>query len=222
MSLKSGGREILSSGEATGQKIFFRDKYIHMIHLLDESNKCGIIVVEKRHSDTISVRMKSAGEKMRLLVISDTHGFIEDAVEIYNNGSFDAIIHLGDNYDDSENIRRETGAAVIAVKGNCDFGHRDKRSRILKTDFGRILLVHGHEQRVKQGLTTLAYTAMDLDCQAVFFGHTHRAFYDDEGEVVMLNPGSLTYPYGIGERPSYAIAEIDEDGDLDVQICRLP
>jgi len=156
---------------------------------------------------------------MRLLVISDTHGFTEAAVEIYNSGSFDIIVHLGDNYEDAEHIRSETGAAVIAVKGNCDYGHSDKRYRVLNTDFGRILLVHGHEQRVKQGLTSLAYTALDMECQAVFFGHTHRAFYDESDELIMLNPGSMSYPYGVGEKPSYAVVEIDEDGLMDVKIC---
>ena len=155
---------------------------------------------------------------MRLLVISDTHGFIEDAIEIYNNGSYDAVVHLGDHYEDAEKIRSETGAAVIAVKGNCDYGHRDKRTRVLNTEFGRILLVHGHEQRVKQGLTSLAYTALDLDCQAVFFGHTHIPFYDEADDLIMLNPGSLTYPYSAEKGPSYAIVEIDEDGELSAEI----
>ena len=158
---------------------------------------------------------------MKFLVISDTHGHVDKAVEIYDKLSdLDGIIHLGDLAADAERIKRMTGAWVISVKGNMDGDYSDRNYKVLKTEYGRILLVHGHKERVKQGLTALLYRAEELECSAVFFGHTHQALYLEEGDMILLNPGSLTIPYGM-DPPSYAIVEITEDGDLNAGIVYI-
>ena len=150
---------------------------------------------------------------MKFLVISDTHGSYEKAVDLINKGNYDAVIHLGDLVRDAEAIRERTGAWVIGVAGNMDGDFSPRNYKVLKTEFGRILLVHGHREKVKSGLTNLCYRAEELDGRAVFFGHTHQAFYEEEGELVLLNPGSLSIPYG-WEPPSYAEVEITDDGEL--------
>jgi len=158
---------------------------------------------------------------MKFLVISDTHGNIDKAVEIYEKvGDFDGMIHLGDVYSDAERFKRMTGAWVIAVKGNMDGDFSERNYKVLKTEFGRILLVHGHRERVKQGLTALLYRADELECEAVFFGHTHQALYLEEGNTILLNPGSLTLPYGY-DRPSYAVVEITDEGELNAGIVYI-
>lgn len=158
---------------------------------------------------------------MKILVISDTHGHIEEAERIYNEGDFDMIVHLGDLYDDALMIERDTGARVVAVRGNMDMDYSPVNYRVLKTDFGRILLIHGHREKVKSGLMNLIYRTHEMDCDAVFFGHTHQAFYDEVDGLVVLNPGSLTYPYGYGAAPSYAVVEISGDGDFAAEIFEL-
>lgn len=155
---------------------------------------------------------------MKFLVISDTHGEVDKAVEIYEqHGDFDAILHLGDLADDARRIQRMTGARLIGVNGNMDGDYSEKNYKILKTKFGDILMVHGHRERVKSGLTALMYRAEELGCRAVFFGHTHEALYEDDGDMIFLNPGSMKFPYGYS-RPSYAIAEITDDGELSAGI----
>ena len=59
---------------------------------------------------------------MKLLVISDTHGSVEKAVELIRKGNYDAVIHLGDLVRDAEAIRakldipaNEEIMSVIAV-----------------------------------------------------------------------------------------------------------
>ncbi len=157
---------------------------------------------------------------MKLLVISDTHGSVDKAVDIYDEGDYDAIIHLGDMASDAERIRIMTGARVIGVNGNTDGDFSEKNYKILNTAFGRILLVHGHRERVKSGLTALIYRADELGCDAVFFGHTHQPVYLEEDGLVVLNPGSLTYPYGFSS-PSYGVVEITEEGELSGGIVYL-
>ncbi|MBR2576556.1 MAG: metallophosphoesterase, partial [Firmicutes bacterium] len=39
---------------------------------------------------------------MKFLVISDTHGSYEKAVDLINKGNYDAVIHLGDLVRDAE------------------------------------------------------------------------------------------------------------------------
>lgn len=155
---------------------------------------------------------------MKFLVISDTHGNIEKAEAVYRKaGDFDGVIHLGDLAADAERLRRRTDAWVISVKGNMDGDFSERNYKVLTTDFGRILLVHGHRERVKSGLTALLYRAEELECRAVFFGHTHEAFYEEEDGILLLNPGSLTLPYGFSD-PSYAVVTISEAGELNAGI----
>lgn len=50
------------------------------------------------------------------------------------------------------------------------------------------------------------------------YGHTHRPFYevdkkDGDKDLIVLNPGSLSYPRQDGHRPSYMLMDIDRDGE---------
>ena len=52
----------------------------------------------------------------------------------------------------------------------------------------------------------------------VMYGHTHRPFYevdkkDGDKDLIVLNPGSLSYPRQDGHRPSYMLMDIDRDGE---------
>ena len=151
---------------------------------------------------------------MKYLVVSDTHGSIGKVLEIYRAAGgaekFDGIIHLGDYARDAENIEEELGCEVIGVLGNCDGDYGSGDFKVLDTDAGRILLTHGHGQRVKMTYMNLVYRAQELDCVAALFGHTHIPTYETEGGVILLNPGSLTYP-GDGSSGSYAVLDIEDD-----------
>ena len=49
------------------------------------------------------------------------------------------------------------------------------------------------------------------------FGHTHRPFLEvnqkpGEKDLIVLNPGSLSYPRQEGHKPSYIRMELDSEG----------
>ena len=44
------------------------------------------------------------------------------------------------------------------------------------------------------------------------FGHTHRPYFEDRENVIILNPGSISYPRQDGRKPSYMIMELDKKG----------
>ena len=63
-------------------------------------------------------------KKMRILVLSDTHGDISRACQVYHilqkQGQVDLIIHCGDYYKDAIHMSERLGASIVWVKGNTD------------------------------------------------------------------------------------------------------
>ena len=47
------------------------------------------------------------------------------------------------------------------------------------------------------------------------YGHTHTPVVEEENGILVINPGSLTFPRQQGRRPSYAVMEIEEEKILD-------
>lgn len=154
---------------------------------------------------------------MKIFVISDTHGRIDKAIEIYNNlQDIDLIVHLGDLWSDAKKIKDQLNVPLIGLKGNMDGSFSRDGHHILETEFGKIFLAHGHMESVKQSLENIMYKAESLECKAVFFGHTHVPLFRQVEGLYLLNPGSLSLPVG-GRRGSYAIATISENS-LDATI----
>ena len=59
-------------------------------------------------------------------------------------------------------------------------------------------------------------------CNIVIYGHTHRPLMDDtDGEVLVLNPGSISFPRQEGKHPSYMVMEIDEAGEAHFRLNYL-
>ena len=96
---------------------------------------------------------------MRLLILSDSHrymDFMERCLEVLRP---DCVIHLGDYYPDGHSLRAlSTGASFYQVPGNCDEYSCDPfLPRILMPtiDGVRFYLTHGHQHHVKQTLSQL-------------------------------------------------------------------
>lgn len=138
---------------------------------------------------------------MKILVLSDSHSAISFMRRCIAAVKPDQVVHLGDHYDDGQVLSEENPHLVIhQVPGNCD------RYRcppgVLETlcyDIGgvRILMTHGHNQRVKYGLGNLLAQARVMKAKAVLYGHTHMAdcHLEDDG-LLVLNPGSCGYGGG--------------------------
>lgn len=145
----------------------------------------------------------------RILVFSDTHNDINLCINIINNIPADMIIHAGDYVSDAEDLKSIFPDKDIRyVKGNGDYFTKAPGRLIIEVDGVRILVVHGHEQRVKYepGYNSLISLAEDEECDVAVFGHTHITEEDYIKGIKLLNPGSAKYG------GSYGIIEI-EDGD---------
>ena len=147
----------------------------------------------------------------RLLIISDSHGNKDGIIRAFEAvGDIDAVVHLGDLDRDIACLRGRT--RVYSVRGNCDIGSVNKEERLVSFGGRRILMLHGHKQRVKQGLLNLGFYAQEKNADAVLFGHTHIPKEVFGGEALLYNPGALS-----GMRPSYGILEIDDSGKISVK-----
>ena len=106
---------------------------------------------------------------------------------------------------------------MAMVMGNNDFFSMLDREREIEIVGHKILLTHGHYYGVSMGPEGLADEARSRGCDIAMFGHTHKPFLGEIGGVMVLNPGSLSYPRQEGRRPSYMIMTVKADGSIDFQ-----
>ena len=148
---------------------------------------------------------------MKFLVLSDTHGSISDAEEVFKSlEGVTQIIHLGDYASDGYQLESRLGIPVITVKGNMDGSYSGNDYKIIETEYGKLYLSHGHMEAVKFSPHNLLYKAASLGCKAALYGHTHVPVYEDVGGMYLLNPGSLTRPRG-GRPGSFAVIDTGDD-----------
>ena len=154
---------------------------------------------------------------MIIVVYSDTHGDYE-AFEtmIKQNQDVDAIYSLGDNGFPEAYLKQYH---VISVKGNYPYAPQNPLIRSEKWFNKWFFFTHGHKYHVKFGLSTLKQTASVLRMDVCFFGHTHHAYLNKIKDLLMINPGALSY-YRSHKAPSYARIDITEH-QFSVKIVNL-
>lgn len=154
---------------------------------------------------------------MRVLVVSDSHGRVDNMIRAVERVQPDYVLHLGDCQRDMEALRREfPGLAMEGVPGNCDWGSCDQPERLIELGGVRILLLHGHTRNVKSSPMAAMYAAKECGAQVLLFGHTHRPLVDNDGTLLTLNPGAA------GDRlhPTCGILTV-ENGRADVKTVSL-
>ena len=148
---------------------------------------------------------------MKILVLSDTHGDISAAKKIWASiDGLDLVLHLGDHFGDARKLAASIRTEVLGVTGNCDRKAEPLLHRIVDTEFGPILMTHGHVEKVRVSFDNLIYKALENNCKAVLFGHTHVAMHEIIDGIHVVNPGSLTRPRD-GDIGSYALIETGPD-----------
>lgn len=134
-----------------------------------------------------SAREATVGMPKRVDIISDTHGWLSDALLEELEGA-DLIIHAGDITSEMDWEHLKTIAPIRAVLGNNDY-YRD-----YGRDVGRIL------RFTYEGLRfVVAHYRSDLlldEADVGVCGHTHRAQVLEERGCLVVNPGSPTFPRG--------------------------
>lgn len=138
---------------------------------------------------------------MKILVLSDSHSSLYFMRQCIVGLKPDAVVHLGDYYDDAQAMAEEHPHLIFhMVPGNCDrYRCRPGTPELLCYDVCgiRLYMTHGHNQRVKTGLGSLLADARRLGAKAALYGHTHIADCHREPDGLwVLNPGSCGYGGG--------------------------
>ena len=160
---------------------------------------------------------------MKVLIVSDTHGREQNLAEaLEQTGPIDQLIHLGDVEGGAEHIRELAGDAPAAIiAGNNDFFCDLPNERIFTLGGHRIFMTHGHGYFVHSGTMYLKREARKKGADIVMFGHTHKPYMEEDNELLVLNPGSLSLPRQEGHRPTYIVMEIADDGQISYELCYL-
>ena len=157
---------------------------------------------------------------VKLVILSDTHGDdrIIDQV-IAREEPFDYLIHCGDSetslggYADPSNPYR-----LLAVRGNCDYAVDLPAVRCERILFYNVLITHGHRENVRYGDHDLLEIGMANRADIILYGHTHVPEFAERDGILIINPGSPTYPRGESRQRTYAVLTLTEDYDRNVVI----
>ena len=139
-------------------------------------------------------------ERARLLVLSDSHGQSETVKKIIMlfGQQCDALVFCGDGFCDiafcmeqalqDDKFKEMLPSVIAAVRGNGD------------ADTYPIKTAESSEENEDEAVyrkvllpQRLEFTAAGRNILVVFFGHTHRAFWEESGATLLLNPGSCSH-----------------------------
>lgn len=148
---------------------------------------------------------------MKILIISDTHGRLDLVPYAISKTNPDYIIHCGDICGDERELRELADRPVIVVPGNNDWLSRDPRDICVPFGKHKVFITHGDRYGAHFGTDKISYKAESMGCDIAVFGHTHCALIDDSGPVLLLNPGSLTFP----RRSTFSFISVDVDENDD-------
>ncbi len=127
-------------------------------------------------------------------------------------GKIDLLVHCGDVEGSEYLISEAAGCPVEMVQGNNDyFSSLPRETEFLIGDY-KVWVTHGHNYYVSMGYEILKEEARSREVDVVMCGHTHRPVIEQERDLTLINPGSLSYPRQEGRVPSYVLMEIDQKG----------
>lgn len=160
---------------------------------------------------------------MKIVVMSDSHGKEENIDKVIaQHQDADMLIHLGDICGDEDYLEAVCPYPVIMVAGNCDsYMCGLPGERIIDIAGKKCLLTHGHSFNVRRDRIQLAERAKAVGASVAMYGHTHVPEIETYDEVLVLNPGSVTYPRQKDFIPTCMVIDAGEDGRWKAQICRI-
>jgi putative phosphoesterase len=165
---------------------------------------------------------------LRVAILSDTHGEIDDRILAVVAGC-DIAIHGGDvgNASILRRLQPRSGR-VVAVYGNNDterkwpVGQHDllaclSHEATLDLPGGTLCLIHGHQTAARGRHAKLRQRYPDA--RVVVYGHSHRLVTDLDAEPWVLNPGAAGRERTYGG-PSCIVLTVGEP-DWSLEVIRF-
>ena len=162
---------------------------------------------------------------MRILIVSETHRRAGNLIEVLEKTApGDMMIHLGDTEGSEAYFRdwlKNDLCVIHVVRGNNDFFSELPKEDEFCIGNYHVLITHGHYYYISMGTEMLKEDARARGFNLVMFGHTHRPYLEQDQDITILNPGSLSYPRQEGRKPSYILMDIDKHGEAHFAINYL-
>lgn len=159
---------------------------------------------------------------MRILIVSDTHRKNDNYFSLLQKWKkVDMIIHCGDVEGSEYALSESSECPVCMVSGNNDFFSQLPREQEISIGKYKVWITHGHNYLVSMGPERIQQEARARGVDIVMFGHTHRPLLVQEEDLITLNPGSLSYPRQEGHKPTYALMEIDKQGEAHFTLAHI-
>lgn len=151
---------------------------------------------------------------MKVLIVSDSHRDNSNIEKVLKKVKpVDMLIHCGDAEGAERYIQQLAECPIYVVAGNNDFFSVLQKELVFNIDKYKVFLTHGHYYYVSMGTERLVDEAKLRGVDIVMYGHTHKPLIDIRDDIVIINPGSISYPRQEGRKPTYIIMETDEYGD---------
>lgn len=158
----------------------------------------------------------------KVLVISDTHGRTKNLEKILPLVQpLDQLIHLGDVGNDVDYIEVIAECPCCFVAGNNDYYSKLPGERLIKLNDVPIFLTHGHNYYVNARKDFVRSAAIQRGAKIALFGHTHVPYLEEEGGILVANPGSISLPRQADHYPTYMLLFIGEDGSVRAEQHRV-
>lgn len=148
-------------------------------------------------------------EKMKVLVVSDSHGDREVLVDLkeHYKGKVAKMFHCGDSELEATD---ELWESFVVVGGNMDDDSRYPLTQVVTIGENRFFMTHGHYHNIKFTMRPLIEAAKQAEAQFAFFGHSHQLGVEKRENMLLLNPGSISQPRGRHNIKTYAIVDIQQ------------
>lgn len=158
---------------------------------------------------------------MTYLILSDSHGRVDNITEAIRRTRPDGILFAGDGLRDLASLPHPLPCPLWAVRGNCDaftlplirdgVADETREEERLTLEGVGILLMHGHRYGVKHSLTHAITHAAAMEADILLFGHTHIPeehhllpggggdLYDGADLIPLQKPLTIFNPGSIGD-----------------------
>lgn len=154
---------------------------------------------------------------MKVLIVSDTHRKDNNLrAAIKKEAPFDMLIHLGDTEGSEayfENWVDNERCSIYTVRGNNDFFSASPAERMIYIGNYRVFMTHGHMYGVAMSTERLREEAKSRGATIAMFGHSHRPHFVRKDGMIVLNPGSLSYPRQSDRKSTYLVMTLDDAGE---------
>lgn len=147
---------------------------------------------------------------MKILLVSDTHGRDQHLKEVLELEKPDFLCHMGDVEGSEDYIRGIAACPLAMIAGNNDFWTDLNPEVTFELHGFRIFMTHGHHYQPYAGMDRLKWAGQRNHADIVLFGHTHMPTLECDHDIIIANPGSLSYPRQTGRRPSYMILDLEK------------